>query len=102
MLKIVENVLEKKLKEIIHILQMNQPPETSRVVSLVKQELDPIKDHLKQQDKKLEEMDRKIDLLRPVSEFVRFSKLFRKGFLWITPLGGILLAIYKFIIKDLR
>lgn len=100
MLKIVEDVLENKLKSIVHILQMNQPTETSRVVSLVKQEIQPIKVHLSNQDIKLEEMNKKIDELKPLGKSIRFFNALRDFSKWITPYGiliGLITAVWKWL-----
>lgn len=84
--------LEKKMANVIQ----------QEIKQTVNGKIDKVKEHLEKQDVKLQQMDEKIDLLRPVSDIVKFSRLFRKGFLWIAPLGGAILAIYKFLIKDIR
>lgn len=101
-IKVVEEVFEKKLKEVVTIFQTNQPTETSRVTGLIKQELEPIKAHLEKQDKefgeKFSNIEIKLNSLEPVGRGVRFFNGLRDFASYVAPygiLGAIATAIYK-------
>lgn len=96
-IKVVEEVFEKKLKEIITIFKTNQPTENSRVAGLIKQELQPIRDHLEKQDRefggKFTNIENKIEALNPVSDFIFIARKVRRFLVWLSPIIG--LGLYK-------
>lgn len=96
-IKVVEEVFEKKLKEIITIFKTNQPTENSRVAGLIKQELEPIRAHLEKQDiefgAKFTNIETKIEALNPVSDFIFVARKIRRFVVWVTPL--IAIGLYK-------
>lgn len=69
-----------------------------QVVITVNGKIDGIKEHLKNQDLHLDRIDKKLDELRPVSQFIIVTKLARKFLIWAAPLTGIG-ALIKWIIK---
>lgn len=69
-----------------------------QVIITVNGKIDGIKEHLKNQDLHLDRIDKKLDELRPVSQFIIVTKLARKFLIWVAPLTGIG-ALIKWITK---
>lgn len=72
------------------------------VVRTVNGKIDGIKVHLENQDEKLEEMSKKLDYLRPISQAITFTKILKKGIVYFSPLavvGTILIAVWRYVSK---
>lgn len=62
--------------------------------------IDNIKNHLLDQDKRLDNIDKKIDRLKPVLEAITLTRIVKKFVVWVSPLipiGGIAYAFVKWI-----
>jgi translation initiation factor RLI1 len=59
--------------------------------------LKDMKAHLERQDLKLEQMERKVDALKPLREGLTVVNIVRKFLLWATPAAAILWGFLKFV-----
>lgn len=94
-LNVVKQVLNEELKSIVAIFQANQPTETSRVTALLKEvvvkELVPVKEHLKNQDVVIKDIQGKLDKLtadtEPLVEGKKTATNIFKFITWSSPLA---------------
>lgn len=92
---LLTKTLNEQLKEIVAVFQANQPTETSRVTALLKEvvvkELVPVKEHLKNQDVVIKDIQGKLDKLtadtEPLVEGKKTATNIFKFITWSSPLA---------------
>jgi ABC-type transport system involved in cytochrome bd biosynthesis fused ATPase/permease subunit len=78
---------------------------TNKVTSAVKEQviitvngkIDEVKKHLHDQDLHLDRIDKKLDQLKPVSQFIVITRILRKFLIWVATPVGIIGAIIKWL-----
>lgn len=92
---LLTKTINEQLKEVVAVFQANQPTETSRVTALLKEvvvkELVPVKEHLKNQDVVIKDIQGKLDKLtadtEPLVEGKKTATNIFKFITWSSPLA---------------